>query len=248
MKITKGDIVNGTYSILRISGLTINASPEEVAAGIQEADDLAGELKGIGVNVNWQYPSEYGISDPNDTSGLTTEMAGAFKSVLALRLLDLFGKQATPTLAERANKGMRTLEQITVSVASSEPPSTLPFGSGNEWDYRDQRFYPEPAANNDATYVFLDDILNYTEDFSAWVIDEELESAEWQVTNGDIDIQNVTFDTNSTSAQLTFTNLGGFTLCITVTKTNSTDKFSVQKNFIVRDCERQNYSIFGVPS
>jgi len=248
MKITKGDLVNGAYSIIRISGLTINPQPEQVTAGIQEADDLAGELLGMGVNVNWQYPAEYGDSDTADTSGLTKEMAGPFKSILALRLLDLFGKPATPTLATRADKGMRTLEQITVSVPDAELPSTIPFGSGNEWDYRSRRFYPEAAVNNDAQYVFRDDVLNYTEDFGPWLIDEELASVEWEVSNSGIDIQNVTFDTTTTTAQLTFTNLGGFTVCITATKTNSTDVFTAQKNFIVRDCQRQSFSYLGVPS
>jgi len=243
MQINKGDLVNGAYTILRISGLTLTASPDEITAGIQESDDLASELKGSGVDVNWQQPSDYGLSDPADTSGLTPEMAGPFKSVLALRLVDLFGKQATPSLAKRASDGMRTLEQITVNAPESELPSTLPFGSGNEWDYRSRRFYPEPAANNDADYVFLDDVLNYTEDFSAWLIDEELVSASWEVANGSVEIDNVVNAETTSTAQLTFSTIGGFTLCITATKTNSTDVFTVQKNFIVKDCNRQTYGI-----
>lgn len=247
MQINKGELVNGAYAIIRISGLTLTASPDEITAGIQEADDLASELKGRGVDVNWQQPSNYGLSDPADTSGLTPEMAGPFKSILSLRLVDLFGKQATPSLAKRADDGMRALEQITVSVPQSELPSTLPFGSGNEWDYRSRRFYSEPAINNDADYVFLGDVLNYTEDFSSWLIDDVLATVTWESSDSGIEIENTSFGDATASAQLTFSKLGGFTLCITATRAGSTDVFTVQKNFIVRDCLRQTYGFIGTP-
>jgi len=239
MQIKKGDLVNGAYSIIRISGLTINPQPDQVSAGVQEADDLASELKGMGVDINWQQPTNYGLSDTDDTSGLTAEMAGAFKSLLALRLIDLFGKQATPTLVDRSNKGMRTLEQIVIHVPETELPSTLPTGSGNEWGRNDRHFYPEPAANQDADYVFKGDVLNYTEDFSAWLIDEELASVSWEVSGSGITIENETFDETTASAQLTFTRIGGYTVCITATKTNSTDVLTANKNFIINNCERK---------
>lgn len=247
MQIKKGDLVNGALSIIRVSGLTVNPSPEEDTLATQEADDLAAELKGDGVNVNWQYPTDYGLSDPTDTSGLIPEMAGGFKSLLAVRLLDYFGMQVTPALADRARRGLRTLEQITVSVPVSENPSTLPFGSGNEQDYRSRRFYNEPAINNDADYVFKGDLLNYTEDFSPWLINETLVSVTWKTVNSGILISNETFADTTATAQLSFNQVGGYTICITATKTNSTDVFTVQKNFIVRDCNQQGYGYLGTP-
>lgn len=247
MQVTKGSVVNGAYTILRISGLTTNPSNEEIAAGLQESDDLALEMKGSGLDVNWQQPEDYGLSDPADISGLTPEMTGPFKSILALRLLDLFGKAPTPTLIKRADDGMKSLEQFIVSVPDAELPSTLSLGSGNEWDYRSRYFYPEPGVNNDADYVFKGDILNYSEDFSAWLIDEELVSVSWEVKGAGILIDNGVFDESTATAQLTFNKIGGYTLCITATKTNSTDKLTVQKNFIIRDCNRQNYGYLGTP-
>lgn len=239
MKVTKGNVVRGAYTILRISGLTINPTNEDVIVGLQEADDLALEMKGAGLDVNWQLPSEYGLSDPEDTSGLTPEMVGAFKSVLALRLLDAFGKTPTPTLVKRADDGMRTLEQFIIAVPNAELPSTLSLGSGNEQDYRSRYFYPEPGVNNDADYVFKDDILNYTEDFSEWLIDETLVSVEWEVKGAGILVDNEVFDDNTATAQLTFNKIGGYTACVTATKTNSTDKLTIQKNFIIRDCDNR---------
>ena len=242
MQVTKGSIVNGAFAILRISGLTSNPSPEDVSSAIQESDDLALEMKGSGLDVNWQQPQDYGLSDPSDISGLTPEMAGPFKSILALRLLDFFGKIPTPSLAKRASDGMRSLEQFIISVPDAELPSTLSLGSGNEWDYRSRYFYPEPGLNNDADYVFKNDILNYTEDFSSWLIDETLASVEWEVKAAGILIADDVFDDNTATAQLTFNKVGGYTVCITATKTNSTDKLTVQKNFIIRDCQRTGLS------
>ena len=39
------------------------------------------------------------------------------------------------------------------------------------------------------------------------------------------------------TAELLFTKVGGYSICITATKTNSNDKFTIKENFIIRDCE-----------
>lgn len=239
MQITKGSLVNGALVILRVSGLTVSASPEDISDGLNEADDLALELKGNGIDIGWQLPAEYGFSDPADTSGLVPETAGAFKSLLAYRMLDYFGKAVTPSLQRRHDKAMRTIENFIITVPTAQNPPTLPFGSGNEWDYTDRRFYPEPAVNNDASYVFKGDVLNYTEDFSQWLVDEELESVTWESTApSSLAISNQTFTETTATATLTFNQVGGYTVCITATKSNSTDVFTVQKNFIIQDCKQ----------
>ena len=38
----KIDLVNGTYKLIRISGLTSEAIPEEIETALQVADDYAG--------------------------------------------------------------------------------------------------------------------------------------------------------------------------------------------------------------
>ena len=47
----KIDVVNGTYKLIRISGLTSKAIPEEIEAALQVADDYAGELLSTGLDV-----------------------------------------------------------------------------------------------------------------------------------------------------------------------------------------------------
>ena len=79
----KIDLVNGAYQIIRISGLTSNAVPEEITIGLQVADDLAGELSAT-LNLGYIQPEEYGVTDPTALSGLTNQTAGPFKKLLFL--------------------------------------------------------------------------------------------------------------------------------------------------------------------
>ena len=74
----KIDLVNGTYKLIRISGLTSEAIPEEIEAALQVADDYAGELLSTGLDIGWIQPLEYGQSDPNDYSGLNAQTIGPF--------------------------------------------------------------------------------------------------------------------------------------------------------------------------
>lgn len=244
MIVTKGNLVDGAYAAyLRISGLTSKASPEDITLGLEQADDLANQLQGDGLNLNWQNPSSYGDSDPADNSGLTAEMAGPFKKMLSVNLVEAFGKQVTANLDRLYRDALRSLEQITVTVPDTQNPPTLPFGSGNEWDYNDRRFYGEPAKNNGAVYVYKGQTLNYSRDFTQnpnWLIDAELVSAVWAISDsGNILIENETFDETTTSADITFNEVGGYTLCITVTKTDSNEVFIVNQNFVVQECDDQ---------
>lgn len=239
MRITKGALVRGTYSLMRISGLTVDATPEDTEVGIQVADDYAAQLKGAGLDIQWKQPTEYGFSDPDDNSGLTPEMAGPFKKLLFVELCSHFGKPVPAAVAVTAAEGLQALQNIVVDVPVANNPPTLPIGSGNEYDYRSKSFYYEPAVNNDAIYVNLDDIQNYTYDFSQWLVDETLVTVEYDTDERGIRIGTTSFDDNTTTAELEFIEVGGYTLCITVTKTNSTDKFTVRQNFIVSECQNR---------
>ena len=229
--ISKIAVINGTYQLMRISGLTKDAGPEENELALQVADDYAAQLKAEGLDVGWQQPSEYGESDPSDTSGLIKETAGPFKKLLMMELAPYFGKEIPPTVFKIAEEGRHALEQMLITVAGTSQPSTLPFGSGNEWGYRDRKFYDEPLVNADAIYVFKDEVLNYNHDFSDWLVDDTLKSVTWEST--DIAIGTDTFTDTVASAELTFPTIGGYSVQITATRNNSTDVKIINKNFII---------------
>lgn len=245
MQVLKGDLVTGAYTILRISGLTAEPSPSDVVAGLQEADDLAAEIEGdrkTRMNINWQYPDDYGQSDPADISGLPPAIAGSFKSALCIRLLDLFGKAATPSLAERANAGMRAIEHYAIKKPVACMPSTLPIGSGNQ-DFHswDRQFYPEPPASGEQ--VFKGDKVTASYDFSEWLIDEVLDSVTWEVAreSSNVIISNDSFTDTVAQGQLEFTQLDRASVIITATKTNSTDIKKVVLDYVINDPNRTGY-------
>lgn len=236
--IPKGDLINGTYALMRISGLTVVPSPADNEVALQVADDLAGELKGSGLDLMWQQPADYGTSDPSDTSGLTVEMAGPFKKLLFIQLCANFGKDVPASVAITAAQGLKALENIAISVPESSNPPTLPFGSGNEFSYRDRKFYNEPANNDGALYVSKGDVFNYTEDFSQWLIDATLIAVEFDIAEPGVTIGATSINDTTATAELTFNQIGGYTLCMTATRTGSTDKITKSKNFIVNDCQQ----------
>lgn len=143
--VIKGLIADGALKLLMIWGVTVSASPGEQADAIQVLDDLATQLESEGLLTGYIIPAEYGDSDFNDDSGLTDWMAGPFKKLLAIELLLQFGKPLTQTLMKIADEGRRSLEHALVNVPVAQNPGTLPKGSGNEWAYRDDKFYNEPA-------------------------------------------------------------------------------------------------------
>jgi hypothetical protein len=233
--VTKGDLTKGAYQLIRISGLTVTEIPEETKIALSVADDYAAEMLPF-MDIGWQYPTDYGASDTADNSGLPIEFAGPFKKLLAFQLVEFYGKQPSQVLVSLASEGMKSLEQSIVIVGDALPPATLPFGSGNEQDYRDRKFYAEPPNNRGASDVFKLDVLNYDEDFSAWLVDETLVTVVWETKDTGITIANDTFTDTVASAQLSFMQTGGYTICIQVTKTNSTDVYSVNKNFVIHEC------------
>lgn len=218
----KIDIVNGCYQLIRISGLTSKAIPEEIEIAIQVLDDLAAELSST-LDTGYIQPVEYGMSDPNDYSGLTSELAGPMKKLLAAEIVNYFGKQITPSLAAIADNGMRSMEQLLVNVKPSQNPATLPIGSGNEWDYRSDKFYPEPNNDDGATNHYETDVFQLNIDWSSYVEDDTLASVTYDADSG-IVLTNETIVDEISAVTVSFSHVGQFTLCVTAEKGNGEKK------------------------
>lgn len=143
--VTKGDITKGAYQLLTIWGVSLGPSNEDTTYGLCTLDDYALQLESTGLLTGYNLPDNYGDSQPNDDSGLSDWMAGPFKKLLAIEMMTAFGKGLTPQLMKIADEGMRSLQHALVHVPCAQNPGTLPKGSGNEWAYRDNKFYSEPA-------------------------------------------------------------------------------------------------------
>ena len=236
----KIDLVNGMYQLIRISGLTIEADPSSIKAALQVADDYAGELLSTGLDIGWIQPLEYGQSDPNDYSGLSNQTAGAFKKLLAIEIVDYFGKVAPQTLHLNAAKGMRSLEQLLVNVLPSQNPGTLPVGSGNEWDYRSDKFYPEPISDDGAIYKNTTDVFQLPIDWTAWLAGLfTLVSVEYEIDAGIILTNEVIVDETSV-VTVSFSKVGQVSLCAKATNSNG-DVITEKVIYNVIDCNKNYY-------
>ena len=234
----KIDLVNGAYQLIRISGLTSNAVPEEISIGVQAADDLAGELSTT-LDTGYIQPVEYGTSDPNDYSGLTAQTAGPFKKLLAIELVDFFGKQVPISLKMNADKGLRSLEQLLVNVLPLQNPGTLPIGSGNEWDYRSDKFYPEPISDDGAEYHYKTDVFPLYKDWSQWLSGAAtLASVEYEFDDGVVLSNEIVVDDTST-VTVSFLKVGQVFVCAKATDSNG-NITSEKVIYNVIDCN-QNY-------
>lgn len=236
----KIDLVQGAYQLIRISGLTSKAIPEEIEIGVQVADDLAGELS-VDLNIGYIQPAEYGGSDPNDFSGLSSQSAGPFKKLLALELVDFFGKVAPSSLQVNANKGMRSLEQSLVKVNQTQNPGTLPLGSGNDYDYRSDRFYPEPISDDGAIYKNTSDVFQLPIDWTQWLAGlYDLSTVTYKVDSG-VSLSNEVIVDGVSAVTVSFTRQGQFTLCAQATSSNG-DVTSEKVIYNVVDCDKNYYS------
>ena len=235
----KIDLVNGAYQLIRISGLTSVAIPEETIIGLQVSDDLAGELSTT-LNTGYIQPTEYGQSDPNDYSGLTVQTAGPFKKLLAMELVDFFGKQIPMSLKMNADKGLRSLEQLLVTVLPMQNPGTLPIGSGNEWDYRSDKFYPEPISDDGAEYHYKTDVFPFYKDWSQWLAGAAtLVSVEYDFDAGVVLSNEIIVD-NTSTVTVGFSTVGQFTLCAKATDSGGNVK-SVKVIYNVIKCKNNYY-------
>ena len=238
---SKIDLVNGAYQLIRISGLTSNAVPEEISIGVQVADDLAGELSTT-LDTGYIQPSAYGDSDPNDYSGLTAQTAGPFKKLLAMELVDFFGKEVPISLKMNADKGLRALEQLLVVVNPMQNPGTLPMGSGNDYDYRGSRFYPEPVSDDSGVYRYKSDVFQLPLSWVQWLAGvNTLASVDYEFDDGVL-LGNESIDTDngSSNATVSFYKVGQFTLCAKATDdqgNTKTEKFI----YNVTECAKNYY-------
>jgi len=75
---------------------------------------------------------------------------GALRGLIANLAIEVspdYDGTITQGLAQAANDGLKAMRRLGVRIRTSQMPSTLPIGSGNEWDGSSEyRFYPDLEA------------------------------------------------------------------------------------------------------
>ncbi len=169
---TKIDIIQGAYSQLKISGLSIDPTPEDVTLALLRLENMAAELEARNICIGYNIEEE---PDPNDFTNVLQHFWHMLETNLAVRLVPDFGKELPQTLMAQASQSLSTASSISAadSVRMVEYPRRMARGSGNDLRFnRWQRFQrPDKLPPNECATntILIGDINDYEESFEAYL-------------------------------------------------------------------------------
>ena len=170
----KVDIINGAYSQLRISGITVDPSPEDLVLALRRLEGMANELYGRNICTGYYLEETPNINSP---SGLDKKYWYSFECILAMRLLSDFGKgmQPDPMLAKNASGQMSFLYASTANPRQIQYPSRQSIGAGNFIGPRSDFFTPVAEAPNTCLTkrMTVGNIEDFIEHFNSYLVNPE---------------------------------------------------------------------------
>jgi hypothetical protein len=174
--IEKIDIIIGAYSQMRISGITVNPTPEDLQLALERLEDMAAEFETRNMSAGYMLEE---IPDPQSPVGVPRGFKYAYETGLAVRLIPDFNKQVPQTLLSMANSALSNMAARTALQRETPYPNRMPRGSGNTLRfYRWDRFYREYGLDPATTkQMRVGDINEYFEEFADYLKDlEEISS------------------------------------------------------------------------
>lgn len=174
--ITKIDIIQDTYSQMRISGLTVNPTPEDVTLALSRLESMMAELessRNICVGYNFEV-----TPDVNSLTNVDLQYKYMMATSLAIRLVD-FNKLIPPVLTMNASAALSTASSSVAAdnIRMIQPPNRMPVGSGTSLRYNKyQRFnrVSQLPPNECATHtMIIGDINDFDESFESYLNDAE---------------------------------------------------------------------------
>ena len=175
----KSDIINGAFSEMRISGLTVSPDPRDLELALRRLEQMMAEfqIRGICLGYNFQL-----TPDPSDETGVELYAQGMMDRNLAVRLIPAFNQTVPQTLFALANGSLSTISTKVHSdrLRQVQPPRRMPTGSGANRINRNWRrfetpqvFPPNECATNEIT---AGEINDYVESFQAYLGTEAIVS------------------------------------------------------------------------
>ena len=168
---TKGDILNRAFSALRISGITVDPSPEDLELALTKLENMAAEFAGRNICTNFTFEDE---PDPNTPHNMDRKYWHSYDVNLAVRLMPDYGKGAKPdvVLIRQASAGISFLSSATALVKAVQYPNRMPTGSGSRWS----NFFKKQAETLNVCLtktMYIGDITDFIEHFDSYLIDGE---------------------------------------------------------------------------
>ena len=136
---TKAELINSAAAKMRISGLTVSLEPEEQQDFLIVLEGMMREFDSRSICTNYNYDDP----DINSDSGVKPMFTEAAAWNLAYRMMPYFGREPDRITDQMSTQGLSNWAARTAKVNKIQPPSTQPYGSGNERRTLNQdRFYP----------------------------------------------------------------------------------------------------------
>jgi hypothetical protein len=173
----KSDIINGAFSLLRISGITSKPSAEDLALALGRLEGMARELYKKNIYTSYNFEDE---PDLNSVSGVSLDLFFAFETLLAVRLMSDFGKgkELDQALINNANQQMAYMINLSVqsNVYPVNFPNTHPVGGGNYQGFRYRKYFSDtltyPSINT-SKKIYPNDVNFFVEYFNSYLKNEE---------------------------------------------------------------------------
>jgi len=201
---TKVEHINSAYSQMRISGITVNPTPEDTQTALRRLEDMMWELYGRTIDLNYNFE---GKPHSSSESGIEPVFNHMIATNLAVRLLPDFGKDATPELNSLATASLHSAAGVIARqrLNGVKHSSRMPVGSGNRQRTQTYRkYYPatsNPIASAVNSALLCGEADDFFECFDAWLEGEEIESysitvgAGLSLLTGIVDPDNPPFET-----------------------------------------------------
>lgn len=107
--LTKGEIVNQTYILMRISGLTVDPTPEDTSIALATLERMILSYENNGLFLSYNKSPEYPCPDPSEESGIVDSNIQAVTLLLYKNLAPAFGKAFPNEMREEADTAYRSL-------------------------------------------------------------------------------------------------------------------------------------------
>ena len=214
---TKIDHVNGAYTHLRISGITVNPSGSDVELGLKLLENMMAQLQdssNLCLGYNFEETPE-GTTE----SGVKRSHHDMIESNLAVNLAPAFNKAIPQTLFSLASSSFSaSSSQLAADKARQVlPPERMPRGSGNRFNRFNRYNYTADQAPNDCDTNKMQDggVNDYSETFTAYLDGETISS--FTITSDDLTIVSSSNTDNVVSYRIQATKSGYQTVVITIT-------------------------------
>lgn len=185
---TKAELINGAFSQLRISGITIIPSPTELVLALRRLESTIAELFALNIRLPYNFEEEPDLNSPHN---LERKFWDSLEVYLAYRLAPDFGKEIGNTFASRLKGATSTLFKLSAQANLGNKidyPSRMPKGKVNELQFPFQTSFTEPTFipnKSSVIEIYIGDRNSFIESFLQQLNEGEVISSYTIEVDGD---------------------------------------------------------------